>query len=141
MSAGRTPRTARIFPSSASSPKIVVCIKGACGRVCCAMRSASAIDKSKPEPLFGNHAGESETVTFLLGQASLLFISAARTRSRDSESAASGRPKSEKPGIPSAISTSISTTLPVSPSSATDSVRPILIKLPHGIQGYVNHQR
>ena len=32
-----------------------------------AIKIASAIDKSKPEPLLGNHAGDSETVTFRYG--------------------------------------------------------------------------
>ena len=79
----------------------------------------SAIERSKLEPLLGNQAGDIDTVTLRLGQISLQLVIAARTRSRDSCSAASGRPKSEYIGIPSEISTSISTRLPVIPSNAT----------------------
>ena len=119
INAGRTPRTERTFPSRASSPSTTIESKGSCGRVPCAIKIASAMERSKLEPLLGNQAGESETVTFLLGQTSLQFDIAARTRSRDSCSAASGSPRSEYMGIPSEISTSISTTLPVKPSNAT----------------------
>jgi len=64
------------------------------------------IAKSKLDPLFGNQAGESETVTFRFGHTSPQLTMALRTRSRDSVSAASGRPNNEYPGSPSAISTS-----------------------------------
>ena len=80
--------------------------------------NAIAIDKSKLEPLFGNHAGDKETVTFLFGQVSTQFTSAARTRSRDSESAVSGRPRSAYIGKPSAISASTVTREPDKPWSA-----------------------
>ncbi|CAB4843874.1 unannotated protein [freshwater metagenome] len=52
------------------------------------------IAKSKPDPLLGSQAGESETVVFLLGHTSLQLTMAARTRSRDSDRAASGSPRS-----------------------------------------------
>ena len=54
---------------------------------------ASAIAKSKLDPLLGSQAGDRETVTLRFGQLSLLLVSAARTRSRDSLRAASGNPK------------------------------------------------
>ena len=84
ISAGSTPRTGRIFPSSASSPSTTILVKGSCGTVPCAIRIASAIDRSKLDPLFGSQAGDRETVTFRLGHVSLQLVSAARTRSRDS---------------------------------------------------------
>ncbi len=76
------------------------------------------MDKSKLEPLLGNHAGDKETVTFLFGHVSKQFTSAARTRSRDSDSAVSGRPRSEYIGKPSAISASTVTSEPDNPCSA-----------------------
>ena len=115
MSAGKTPRTDRIRPSSASSPKITTPSKGSCGSAPFAIKIASAIERSKPDPLFGSQAGESETVTFLFGQTSFELINAARTRSRDSFSAASGRPNNAYIGRPSAISTSTETTAPSNP--------------------------
>ena len=63
--------------------------------------------KSKCEPDLGNHAGESETVTFLFGQRSWELSNADRIRSRDSDSDKSGKPKREYVGRPSEISTSI----------------------------------
>ncbi|CAB4837863.1 unannotated protein [freshwater metagenome] len=82
-----------------------------------------AIGKSNAEPLLGNHAGDSDTVTFLFGQTSPLFTSAARTRSFDSFKAASGNPRSMYPGKPSEISTSTSIRFPVSPVSETLDVK------------------
>jgi hypothetical protein len=78
------------------------------------------IAKSKLEPLLGNQAGESETVTFRLGHTSPQLTIALRTRSRDSVKAASGNPNNEYPGSPSAISTSTVTKWPSSPKSATE---------------------
>ena len=141
ISAGNAPRTARIFPSRASSPNTKTPFNGSCGIACWAIKIASAIDKSKLEPLLGSQAGESETVTLRFGQLSLVFIKAARTRSRDSLRAASGRPNSEYIGMPSAISTSTVTTAPSSPSSATLWVIPSVIADRHDIQWCVFHLR
>jgi hypothetical protein len=80
---------------------------------------AIAIDKSKLDPLLGNHAGESETVTFLFGHVSKQLTSAALTRSRDSESAVSGNPSKAYIGNPSAMSASTVTSEPDKPWSAT----------------------
>ena len=77
------------------------------------------IAKSKLDPLFGSHAGDNETVTLRLGQTSPQLTIALRTRSRDSDNAASGKPNNEYPGNPSAISTSTPTTWPSRPSNAT----------------------
>ena len=98
-----------------------------------------AIDKSKLDPLFGNHAGESETVTFLFGHTSDELTIAARTRSRDSLRAASGKPRSEYIGIPSAISTSTVTIFPESPRRATLVVVPRLTVDFRDIRGYEIH--
>ena len=54
------------------------------------------------------------------GQVSPEFTTAARTRSRDSASAASGSPTSDTPGRPWPMSASISTTSPSTPRSPID---------------------
>jgi hypothetical protein len=74
--------------------------------VSCADSKAIQIARSKLDPLFGSQAGDNETVTLRLGHTSLQFTIALRTRSRDSDSAASGNPNKAYPGNPSAISTS-----------------------------------
>ena len=76
------------------------------------------MDKSKLDPLLGNQAGERETVTFLFGHVSKQLTRAARTRSRDSESAVSGNPKSAYIGKPSAMSASTVTNEPDKPCKA-----------------------
>ena len=95
INAGSTPRTDRIRPSSDSSPIKTVSAIFSCGKVSWAASNAIQIAKSKLDPLFGNHAGDSETVTFRLGHDSAQFTIALRTRSRDSDSAASGNPSNE----------------------------------------------
>ena len=85
------------------------------------------IAKSKLDPLFGSQAGERETVTLRLGHTSPQLTIALRTRSRDSDNAASGKPKSEYPGNPSAISISTVTRWPSNPSSATECVNASVI--------------
>jgi hypothetical protein len=115
---GNTPRIERIAPSNASSPRNTVSMCDWFGIVPFAASSAIAMDKSKLDPLFGNQAGDKETVTFLLGHVSRQFTNAARTRSRDSDSAVSGKPKSAYIGRPSAISASTVTSEPDKPCSA-----------------------
>ena len=85
------------------------------------------------------YAGDSETVTFLFGQTSFELINAARTRSRDSLSAASGNPSNEYIGRPSAISTSTVTIAPSRPCRATQVVCPRLIGSPLDIPRHVFH--
>ena len=85
---------------------------------------ATAIARSKPEPDFGSVAGERFTVMRRLGHASPDDVTAARTRSRDSANEASGSPTSVNAGSEGARCASTSTTCPVSPTSATPSVRP-----------------
>ena len=92
---GRTPRIERIDPSSANSPIKIVSCNPSSGIAPCADKSESAMGRSKLEPDFGSHAGESETTTLRFGQLSSELTIAARTRSRDSFRAASGNPRSE----------------------------------------------
>ncbi len=91
------------------------------GLICSvAVKTATAIAKSIPAPVFGKPAGESETVTFLFGQTRLLFRIEAFTRSLDSATCVSANPTIEKPGNPSPISTSTSIKCPVTPTTTTD---------------------
>ena len=122
INAGNTPRTERIFPSSDNSPRITTSDIRSAGTVSCADSNAIQIAKSKLDPLFGNHAGDKETVTLRFGHTSPQLTIALRTRSRDSDNAASGKPNNEYPGNPSAISTSTVTTWPSNPRRATDCV-------------------
>jgi hypothetical protein len=80
--------------------------------------NAMAIERSKLEPLFGSQAGDKETVTFLFGHVSKQLTNAALTRSRDSDSAASGSPNNAYIGKPSAMSASTVTSEPDKPCSA-----------------------
>ena len=109
------PRIPFIFPSRVSSPKIITLFNLSICSTSDAANKAAAIAKSNPDPRFGSQAGESEIVTRLFGQISPEFIKAARTRSRDSESAASGRPNNVYPGSPIPISASTSITEPFNP--------------------------
>ena len=111
------PRIPFIFPSRVSSPKIITLFNLSICSTSDAANKAAAIAKSNPDPRFGSQAGESEIVTRLFGQISPEFIKAARTRSRDSESAASGRPNNVYPGSPIPISASTSITEPFNPIS------------------------
>ncbi|CAB4599152.1 unannotated protein [freshwater metagenome] len=95
INAGRTPRASLIRPSRASSPKKTDPTTLSIGITSCAAKIATAIGKSKFEPLLGSHAGESETVTFLFGHSSRELTKAERTRSRDSINAKSGNPSNE----------------------------------------------
>ena len=117
INAGKIPRIPFIFPSRVNSPKIITLFNLSIGAASEAASSAAAIARSNPDPRFGSHAGESEIVTRLFGQVSPEFIRAARTRSRDSESAASGNPNSVNPGSPIPISASTSITEPFNPIS------------------------
>ena len=79
-------------------------------------------------PRFGSVAGSSASVIRRVGQVSPELTIAARIRSRDSCSAASGRPIIVTPGRPSARSAWISTSWPSTPSTATDIVRASVIR-------------
>lgn len=64
---------------------------------------------SYTDPIFGSVAGDSASVSLAMGQLFPQLVTAARTRSRDSCSAASGRPTRWTPGRPEVMSASIST--------------------------------
>ncbi len=88
-----------------------------------AASTAQATARSKPLPLLGTEAGLSPTVSLRCGQASPLFTIAARTRSRASESALSGRPTRVNAATPGSRSAWTSTITPSTPTRATEHVR------------------
>ena len=92
----------------------------ASGTAPAAASTEHASARSYPLPCFGSVAGERASVMRRAGQVSPEFTTAARTRSRDSASAASGSPTSDTPGRPWPMSASISTTSPSTPRSPID---------------------
>lgn len=62
----------------------------------------------------------------LTGKRKPLFLMAARTRSRDSRTAASGRPTSSKPGRPLEMLHSTMTGYPLMPDRPTESTREVI---------------
>src|SRR5262249_1864418 len=83
-------------------------------------RIATATARSKPEPCLGRCAGSRLTVIRCSGQRSPELTIAARTRSRDSCTEASGRPETTRLGRPAATSASTTTSCPVGPTRATE---------------------
>ena len=122
--AGSTPRTARTCPSRPSSPEQHPAGAGRRpARRPAPPSTAAASARSKPLPRLGSHAGDSAKVIRRCGHGCPLLTTAARTRSRASASAASGRPMTVSPGRPCARSASTSTTCPSS-ADEPDGVRP-----------------
>lgn len=91
-SAGNVPRTARTRPSSANSPSRTVLSMARAGTSPAARSTAQASARSYTEPTLGSVAGERARVIRREGHFSPELATAARTRSRDSCSAVSGRP-------------------------------------------------
>ena len=81
-------------------------------------RSATAIGKSYAGPAFLRSAGARLTVIRRIGNSQPELRTAARTRSRASWTAVSGRPTIVKEGSPGEISTSTSTMNPSRPTTA-----------------------
>ena len=71
--------------------------------------TATASAMSYTDPIFGRVAGDSANVSRVIGHSLPQLVIAARTRSRDSCSAASGSPTRCTPGSPEVMSASIST--------------------------------
>ena len=128
--AGRTPGTARTRPSSPSSPSSTRPSKASAGTASLAASTAAARARSKELPRLGSVAGESASVTRRCGHDWPELTTAARTRSRDSARAASGKPMTERPGRPSARSASTSTRWPSSPIRAMAHARARAIRRP-----------
>src|SRR5262249_34807631 len=73
-----------------------------------------------PEPCLGRCAGSRLTVIRCCGQRSPELTIAARTRSRDSCTEASGKPETTRLGRPAATSASTTTSCPATPTTATE---------------------
>ena len=86
------PGTGRTRPSSPSSPRTATSSSTPEGRPPSAHTSAIATANSSPEPDLRTDAGARFTVTRFIGYSNSEESSAARTRSRDSRPAASGKP-------------------------------------------------
>ena len=96
---GSTPATGRSRPSRLSSPRKAVCFEGL-RTAPEAARMLKQMGRSYWVPAFFTLAGARLTVMRLTGKLSPEFFAAARTRSRASFTAASGRPTMSKPGRP-----------------------------------------
>ena len=79
-----------------------------------------AIGRSRPAPPLRTPDGARLTVTLRNGQGSPLDSTAARTLSRASRTAASGRPTTVKPGRPLETWTSTETGRPTAPFSVAE---------------------
>lgn len=86
----------------------------------CATRSAMAMARSRDAPPFRTDAPARLTVIRRLGHGKPLDSNAARTRSRDSLHASSGRPTTVKPGIPIPMCASTVTWCPWAPSNTAE---------------------
>ena len=127
---GNTPFTGRTRPSRASSPNSSVLSSRGQAVFFSAETTEAAKARSKTEPIFGKVAGDSASVSLACGQSMPQLVMAARTLSRDSCKAASGRPTKCTPGNPELMSASISTITPLSPRTATEKALPSAISRP-----------
>jgi hypothetical protein len=127
---GSTPRIGRTAPSSPSSPSSTSRAIDAPGTVPAAASTAAASARSKPLPCLGMDAGDSPMVIRRLGNSPPAFTTAARTRSTDWRTTASGSPTSATPGRPCAMSSSTSTIAPRTPTRPTDQVRASVTRTP-----------
>ncbi len=119
IAAGSTPGTAARRPSRPSSPMARVSAAASAGTTPISASRASAMGRSKCAPSFGISAGARFTTTRFGGIATPMAVSAARTRSRNSPTALSGRPTSWKPGAPGESWHWTSTSRASMPSKAT----------------------
>ena len=117
---GTTPGTLRTEPSSPSSPRKASPCTASAGTASAATRTPTAMARSSPAPLLRTPDGARLTVMRVIGQGSPLDSSAARTRSRASRQASSGRPTTLNAGRPLATWTSTETGRPSAPSNVAD---------------------
>ena len=125
--AGSIPRTARTDPSRPSSPMTYLC---PISRPPIAPRIATAMPRSNAVPLFGVSAGERLIVRRACGKPIPAEAKAARIRSRDSDTAASGSPTIVTAGRPWRRTASIRTGLPSIPTTAMAYAVPTLTRCP-----------
>ncbi len=115
-----TPGTERTEPSSPSSPTKAIPSIAPVVTSPMATSSATASARSSPEPTLRIVGGARFTVVRVSGHGSPLDAIAARTRSRASRQAASGRPTMVTPGTPRPTCASTVTECPSTPSSVAD---------------------
>ena len=104
-------------PSSPTKPTSLTIVGGISSD---ATSTPMAIATSSDAPILRSADGARLTVMRLLGHPMPELMNAARTRSRASRHAVSGRPTSVKLGMPTATWTSTTTGWPSTPSSVAD---------------------
>ena len=119
IAASSTPETPRMDPSRVSSPSAVKPSIASSATTPMATNRPKAIGRSKWLPSFNRSAGDKFTVMRRGGSARPMAASAARTRSRDSATALSGRPTTVNAGRPLIICTCTSTATASTPWKAT----------------------
>ncbi|KFI50243.1 hypothetical protein BCAL_2231 [Bifidobacterium callitrichos DSM 23973] len=93
---GSTPLIGSTVPSRFTSPIVIVSIRQSWGIAPAALSTLAAMARSCEEPRFGMDAGDMFTVTRVSGQWNPVAWQADFTRSRASDSEASGSPMIEK---------------------------------------------
>ena len=126
---GSTPVTGRSAPERLSSPKNAA-PWGRGDISSAAARMPSRMGRSYTVPSFRTRAGARLTVMRLTGNLAPQFFTAARTRSRDSFTAASGRPTTSNPGSPPDRKHSTDTSYPVMPVRPSDRTVTIMDSAP-----------
>ncbi len=111
----RAPGTPRTDPSRPSSPTKAYPATASAASTPEATSTPTAMGRSRPAPPLRMPDGARLTVTRRRGHGRPLETRAARTRSRDSRTAASGRPTTVNPGRPLATWTSTRTVRPSTP--------------------------
>ena len=106
-----------------SSPTKPVPSTHRAGRTSDATSSPMAMGRSSPAPVLRTPDGARFTVTRRVGHGSWHDKSAARTRSRDSRTAASGSPTTVKPGRPADTWTSTDTERPSTPNRVAEGIQ------------------
>ena len=109
------PRTGRRAPSRPSSPKKARSSSWSPGTWSDAASTPMATARSRPDPALRSDDGARFTVIFRPGKVNPALVTAARTRSRASRQAVSGRPTMLKPGRPVLMWTSTRTAWPSMP--------------------------
>ena len=120
------PGTPRSDPSSPSSPRNAMPSTRSGSSAPDATSTPMAIGRSSPAPPLRSPDGARFTVTRRRGQLRPLDKRAARTRSRDSRTAASGRPTTVNPGRPFETWTSTNTMVPSTPERTAEGIAAIM---------------
>ena len=127
IAAGSTPATGLSVPSSESSPSAANPAMSSRGSTSIAASTPSAMGRSKWLPSFSRSAGARLISTRFGGSARPMEVRAARTRSRASPTALSGRPTTRKAGRPLDICTCTSTGTASMPAKAKQRILAIVM--------------